>query len=445
VATQEAANWADENPDLYPHGRPKWGRPETLKAIKEEWYFLKTFVAFLEKEKPRTLREAFKDVGWLLFGARPAEKPHWGGAFVFKCASRKAKEIAASPLFNGFIAVVDAVYLSETLDEYSKQPKDKRDVFPVISATMSFMNSTASTLAAELMQRGTKKLRPDWVDSMAEELGLDGVPMERIPLKKLTRAEAVKRLKMLANSPEGIQVLGKVFGFVGALVGGYSARKHASEAGARGDTAAAWGYRVVAGANFAAAVGYALGGAGIVIGAMIGSMVGLPATLALGGLLLVTGGSGVSLLGSVVMPLLEHDPLEIWLLHSPWGRERDQDSDNIALQFTKYYRALAGLKIECVKSMLKDHFVLTVQSRLACTPEEVWVGYVYVSEAGGFRRPFGPLTASDCKGVEPNTYELKVFCDNPKLVDAQVQIRANRKGIPPYPEDPETPSFPLMG
>ena len=162
-------------------------------------------------------------------------------------------------------------------------------------------------------------------------------------------------------------------------------------------------------------------------------------------MVLITGGSGVSLLGSVLMPLLEHDPLELWLLHSPWGRERDKDSDNIGLQFAKYYKALAGFKVECIVSLLKEHFVLTVQSRLARTPEEVWVGYTYVSEAGAFRRALAPLAAGDYKSSEPNTYELKVFCDNPRLVTAEVQVRPNREDIPPYPEKPDTPSFPFKG
>jgi len=199
------------------------------------------------------------------------------------------------------------------------------------------------------------------------------------------------------------------------------------------------------GANVATAAGYALGGASIIVAALIGSTVGLPATLALAGMLLITGGSGVSLLGSVLMPLLEHDPLELWLLHSPWGREKDKDSDNIDLQFAKYYKALAGFKVDCFAGLLKDSFVLTVQSRLARTPEEVWVGYTYVSGAGAFRRAFGPLIPSECKSSEPNTYELKVFCDNPRLVNAEVQIRPNSEDIPPYPEKPDTPSFPFKG
>jgi hypothetical protein len=77
--------------------------------------------------------------------------------------------------------------------------------------------------------------------------------------------------------------------------------------------------------------------------------------------------------------------------------------------------------------------------------EEVWLGYVYVSEAGAVRRAFGPLTTSECKSSEPNTYELKVFCDNPRLVTAEVQIRPSRDDIPPYPEKPDTPSFPFKG
>ena len=260
------------------------------------------------------------------------------------------------------------------------------------------------------------------------------------PITKLNPAEATRRLRLLANSPEGVEALGKAFGAAGALFGALMAFDQAKAASARGDSAAGVGHDVVVGANVATMTGYFLGGCAIVWGALVGSTVGVPALLAFIGVSLVTGGSAVSLLGAVIVPMLEHDPLEIWLKKCPWGLEKNKDSEDLDLQLTTFYRALAGLKIDCVFDVLGNFFSLMVDSRMAKEPEEVWVGYMYISDAGAARRAIAPLTANECVSGKPHSYELKVFAASPKFVQAEVQIRPKDEAIPCYPPKPERPS-----
>ena len=168
-------------------------------------------------------------------------------------------------------------------------------------------------------------------------------------------------------------------------------------------------------------------------------MVGIPAVLAFIGASLVAGGSTASLLGSLIMPLIEHDPLELWLLGSPWGQKKTQDSDKLDLQLARFYPALAGLEVECVFGMPDSFFSLTIRCRLTQDPDEVWLGYSYVSEAGAFRRAFSPLTANERVPGQPGTFALKVFASSPKLVTVEVQFRPRDPEMPSYPERPLRP------
>ena len=449
-ASHDLSTWLEAHPELNPHPDPKWKRAETLKAVKLHWNLLKTFVAYVEQSRPGVLMTEFQAVGRTLFGVVPAKagggaqlKVHdaggaeWDGRFTFKSSASIAKKIVSSPEFNEFIMVVDGYFLAKAYADYEKLPASQRDFKPVLATMSSFMNSTASVLATSLQKQEVKKLVGRSVAALVS--GLDEAPIVVTPLSKLNFTEAWRRMRLLADTPKGIEVMGKAFGAVGTVFGIWSALNQKGEANARGDGTAAFGYGVVAGANFATGIGYFLGAGAIVWGALVGTMVGWPAVLALVGVSLVTGGSAISLLGSIMLPLLEHDPLEIWLKHCPWGLEKNKDSDNIDAQFTGFYRALAGLKMDCIFGILKDSFTLTVESRLAREPEEVWLGYTYVSEAGAFRRAFGPLTASECAAGKANVYELKVFSDAPKLVQAEVQIRPKDESIPYYPAKPEKP------
>jgi hypothetical protein len=97
------------------------------------------------------------------------------------------------------------------------------------------------------------------------------------------------------------------------------------------------------------------------------------------------------------------------------------------------------LKIDCVFDLLGNFFSLAVDSRMAKEPEEVWLGYMYMSDAGATRRALAPLTANECVPGKPHSYELKVFAATPKFVQAEVQIRPKEEAIPCYPRVPERP------
>lgn len=436
----DVKTFLDKHPEAL-YGQPaSLGWKEQRKAVKSYWYLVKAYIAQIEWIAPRKVTRDLKAIGRMVFGvlvdfdfaegSGPRRMPDgtikWPRLVVSpEAKARLAEKYSKNAEWNHFFLILDAYNLIRACQD---QAKGKTDMKPVVAAMSSFLNTAASTVEAAMQRHGTKhlivtnKMLAELAEDAGKSSGRGGTKNFAAILRKL-------------NQPKTIAALGKVLGAVGSFSEFVSAMQKADAAQTGHDDESAAALRVSAAANITVSAGYFIGCIGTVAVMLAGSTLAWPLALVAIGSWLVAGGTITDLGAKLYLAKVEKDPLENWMKSTPWARSSKYRSDNFDELVRSFYKALVGLRVN-IRTGLTG-FDVTVESRVVQSPEQIFLGVEWVSDAGRFKNPIAPMNASEQAG--PNQFKHQEFTSTVKELTAQVRLLLDGEW---YPDEPVTFRYP---